>query len=470
MEVTKVLPPGEEQDLDPSVLANLISNAIYSTLRDLKDLSVPQYPKTVFRGDELGIGGYLIPSPSYREEVVRDRVEEIRRSVEPVALTNYIWDRGAMKQTLTGTDSDEDSWKDDWAGFIYDELVYSPLLVALEDSAIEQLVDYGKADTWVVDQEKIEKYIEEIVTLHCEHHEVITAFCPLKGLNLPTGACIEIASDIKLLGWGVRDRCVFMSRHYSEFFWDDFKSPLNVGAIAQVSNSTDMIKGGFLKPHPTVSLVADQLDLLKWGLFLALDCDKPVAEGNCILFGALGKRVGKFRRDENIIGPALYSLDELAASRCTELIQRSRNAMANGPDLKQAIRHFGRACIATLHRDILLESAIGLEFLLVPGPGDSRYRFWLHGSAILSNNNKQNRADLPERLREIYDKRSKAAHGSLASVIERVAFNSRKMLAEAIGVIVALALANKLDLSRGIATAVEQYVIEKATSKTTRST
>ena len=41
-------------------------------------------------------------------------------------------------------------------------------------------------------------------------------------------------------------------------------------------------------------------------------------------------------------------------------------------ELQDAIWHFGRACLTPLPRDILLESVIGLDGLLVPGGGDLR--------------------------------------------------------------------------------------------------
>lgn len=102
----------------------------------------------------------------------------------------------------------------------------------------------------------------------------------------------------------------------------------------------------------------------------------------------------------------------------------------------------------------------------MPGRGDSRYRFCLHGAAILSTK-PHNGEDVFNTLQEIYDKRSGAAHGSNASADEKIAIDSRRLLAKAIHTIVDLIQDKKLNFSQvngKIAKAVERYVRFKVTS------
>jgi hypothetical protein len=93
---TKVLPPGEEQPLDCKLLAELVRKVIYQTLEDLRDLSLPQPLHGINRINDNGIGYYELASPDYRDPIVWERVNQIWRSEESTALTDYIWDRGAL--------------------------------------------------------------------------------------------------------------------------------------------------------------------------------------------------------------------------------------------------------------------------------------------------------------------------------------------------------------------------------------
>lgn len=457
MESTVILPPGEEQELDRQILAELIRTAMYRTLEDLSKLSVPQELRTVLREDDSGIQGSQVLCPSYRHQVVWDRIAQTARFAESLALTDYVWNQGALKKTLTGQVPDKDAW----ARFVYGDLVHQPLLIALEDTALECLIDHRTAATWVADSEKIEKHIEDVVALHCKHRQTVTAICPLSGLDLSPGGDFEVASDIRLQRWTPRDLCRFLSRHNHEFLWDDFKSPYAAGVFAKVSFEIEFGKG--IRTNDVISMVKDRLDLLKWAFFIALNRDQPVAEGTCVIKGRLDARMGRFRRDENI-GPAAYLVQQSLVIQCSDLIRRFRDSGLSGADLSPALWHFGRACIADLSRDILLESAIGLDWLLVPGGGgNSQYKFCLHGAAVLSNPG-NNGVERFRSLKEIYEKRSSAAHGHPTNAVEGIALKSRRLLAEAIVVIADLALSRKLDLTGGIAKRVEQYVLQKATT------
>jgi hypothetical protein len=459
MTETRVLPPGEEQPLDCKLLTELVRNAIYRTLEDLKNLSVPQQLQGVNRVNDNGMGYYEIASPNYGDTVVWERVNQTWCSEESIALTDYIWDCSALKQQITGPDPNKESW----ARWTYNNLVHHPLLVALEETTRERLVDYGVVDTWAVDTDKIEKAVEDVVAMYGKRSQLVTTFCPLRGLKLLSEDCLEIAPDIRLRRWTTRDLCLLLSRHRHEYLWDDFKAPLSERNIAEINFPIKMGKG--VQQEDVEAMVRDRLDLLKWSLLITRDQDQPVAEGTCLFKGRLDIRMGRFRRDENF-SAGDYTLDDTALHQCIDLIQRFRSAtqaVKKPDDLYQALWHFGRACVASLPRDILLESAIGLDSLLVPGGGDSRYRFCLHGAAILSTNMFEGETHY-QALNQIYELRSRAAHGGRVRDVEKVAPESRKKLAQAIRVIADLILTQKLSRTEGIAEAVQHYVRQKATS------
>ena len=139
MTETRALPPGEEKPLDCELLTELVRKAIYQTLEELRNLSVPQPLGGINRVDDNGIDYYEIASPNYRDPIVWERVNQIWRSEESTALTDYIWDRGALKQQFTSPDPNRESW----TNWTYHNLVRDPLVVALEETARERLVDHG---------------------------------------------------------------------------------------------------------------------------------------------------------------------------------------------------------------------------------------------------------------------------------------------------------------------------------------
>src|SRR6185312_14951232 len=118
--------------------------------------------------------------------------------------------------------------------------------------------------------------------------------------------------------------------------------------------------------------------------------------------------------------------------------------------------------VAPLARDIVLDSVIGLEMVLVPGPGESRYRFSLHGATLLRG--KETGEHLFDTFQSLYTQRSGAAHGSSDADYERVAVDARRYLANAIRAVLALVDMGALSVRKNnIGKAIEAYVLERAT-------
>jgi hypothetical protein len=204
--------------------------------------------------------------------------------------------------------------------------------------------------------------------------------------------------------------------------------------------------------------LGEHLDLLKWAIVVALDVDEPPAEGTCILMGR-SERIWRFRRDESGSGPHALSAESIR--RCTTLTTEFRTAAANWTegDLERGLWHFGRACVVVSARDILLESAIGLDSLLVPGGGEARYRFCLHGATFLSPK-LGSPENLSRELDEIYAERSHAAHGRQPRRATQLAFRARKFLAKSIESIITLTIGGNLDPRDGsVPKAIQHYIL-----------
>lgn len=382
MEVSRELPPGKEKPLETKRFAQLLSAAIEATLEDLRKFSVPQKLQRFNLQDKEGIQPAEITAPDYRNEIVHKYFNDIfsSKNKELITVIDYLWERGALKIKLIGPDPDKASWGN-WTLF---KIVAAPLLVALKRTAKEHLFDRGKVASWAIDQDKIQQAIEDVVALYGKHSQLITAFCPLGGVKLPSDGCQDIASDIRLCKWTDRDVCLFLDRHGLDFLWDDIKSPWINRNLAEISFPIEV--GPKIKQTSIVEQVQSCLDLLKWSLLLAKDQEVPVSEGTCVLTARLDKRGGRFRRDENL-ECGNYPLDLSDIKTCGEFLKNFRSAreILKRPDeLDQALWHFGRSCVASLPRDVLVEAVMGLDAILVSGSGEANYKFSLHGATLLS--------------------------------------------------------------------------------------
>jgi len=125
------------------------------------------------------------------------------------------------------------------------------------------------------------------------------------------------------------------------------------------------------------------------------------------------------------------SLDIIGCEKAKSLLQTLSKATAIFKEFQDVLLMFDRATLARIPRDILLESVIGLEMLLVHGSGDSTKRFHTYGYALIGSTNT---AATVKQLKDIYGLRSSAAHGETKtkSDFQLLGSTARAYLAEAI--------------------------------------
>ncbi len=450
------LPPGDPQPLDCEIFTSLVRTCIEQTIARLKDLPVPPRPAVVYRQLGLGAEEVSLLGLQYRDPEVLARVDQNWRSAAVSELLSYLWDRSAVKVIYF-----ESAPKEAWENLVYNYLVVMPMFVALEESAIESLVDRGTAAAWAVDPEVLRRVARRLADWYCLPQPLVTAYCPIQGIDMPANLSLHV-DGLTLRVWGLRDRMVFRSIHATEFMWDDLKAPTLTQTIAEVRLPIDLPPVrrtmGIGGPDLPLQDLAEHLDLLKWAIVVALDADGPPAEGTCVIMVRLESPL-RLRRDESGSGPYVLSAESIR--RCTTLTGEFRAAAThwNDGDLERGLWHFGRACVAVSHRDILLESVIGLESLLVSGGGEARYRFRLHGATILSPmlGSPEN---LSRELDEIYAERSRAAHGRQPTRATQLAFRARKFLARSLESIIRLTREGNLDPRDGsVPKAIQHYVL-----------
>jgi hypothetical protein len=270
------------------------------------------------------------------------------------------------------------------------------------------LVRNGSYTLWRTNESDVDDAVSDLASAVCKGDRTVVAWCPTIGLYLPENDLLELEAGVRLSRWSPETRCVFLTRHHDQYLNDDMSSWASEAFIeikAQVSALVD---------DAATATVTSVLDRSKWALQLTSTTRAVPDEGAVVSRGSSGWRGRTIRRGDMLMRtrtlrtvPVTRQTAEAAASLLSELAKARRSA----PELDSALWHYGRACNASLPRDALLDSAIGLEMLLVPGPGESRYRFGRHGCVLIGNES----SDPEKRLRQIYDLRSKAAHGDSAA-------------------------------------------------------
>jgi len=169
--------------------------------------------------------------------------------------------------------------------------------------------------------------------------------------------------------------------------------------------------------------------------------------------------VGSFRREDKLSGTS-FEFNENTTQKIRDLMPAALEWRKKSEDIRQAYWHWGRAAVTDLYRDRLLESVIGLERLLVPHAGESRYRFGLHGAALLAST-RNDTLDTARQLRKIYDRRSSAAHGSVEDPPTE-SVTAHKFLGNAIRVILQLYEHGDFSPNSRIAKQLEQRILRNS--------
>ena len=225
------------------------------------------------------------------------------------------------------------------------------------------------------------------------------------------------------------------------------------------------------KPFKTNSecveeVVCQTVTLAKWAIITALKKPPLLFEATITYGDVLGGMGGfisgyrHFRRQEENNGPLFEPTAEEMA-RASDLFVKTRALLSRSTYLEQALWYWGRSSLASLERDGLLEAMIGLDGLLASG---SRYKLGLYGASLLAHSPDE-AEKIAEDLRDLYDKRSSAAHGGMrhAGADGSRALTSRAatFLGDAIRAITDLTERGILDPEKSIAKQIENLILQR---------
>ena len=219
-----------------------------------------------------------------------------------------------------------------------------------------------------------------------------------------------------------QERAEFLTRYHAKLLWhDQYASFLSEDmAVLTVTGDVDIsepLAVGAGIPMPA-GLAEEQItaavDIVKWALMLESKMPAALVEGTIVyadgIGGSLPGGAGAFKR-QDVTSGVIYDISLINMPAVAARVARAQHASASVADIADGFWYWSRCCLAALPRDALLEAIVGMEHLLVPDPGESRYRFGLHGAAVLAASYDE-AIQIAMELKRLYNKRSKIAHGN----------------------------------------------------------
>ena len=180
---------------------------------------------------------------------------------------------------------------------LFSELVRGTALMALEATAIADLVDHGTFTPWAMGDETLRMTAASRARWELEGKTCVTAVCPISGLQLGEGQTIDLGAGARLSNWDERTRFLHKSRYPDVYEWNDFRSPTCDTVLLEVIFDSEHGATSFVVPNPLVTIVRDRIDIAKAALFAAVATERPFSEGVCTIVIREGQQVGKINRE-----------------------------------------------------------------------------------------------------------------------------------------------------------------------------
>ncbi len=429
----EIPPESSNTQMDVEFLKSIWSKTIGDVIKGLSSITPSRSIKRIYWFDEQDGTHYAdVEVPKYVCSDFKKLVHE-KGKIFGKELIDYLWDCGKPKKELF---SDDPAFsKSNWIFLVIHELIAGPIISMLDDCTIYQCVDNQGIIPWFITNEQLEDYVSKASRALINGKVIIQVCCPIFGIKLNGLQHAEISKHITFKNLTSREKSIFLSKYSREFCNEHF--PLvSCHTMAELEFDLDINE---VSREKVISLIADELDLIKLGVLLWKDKTGPIIEGK-IVIDIIGRDYLDIPMSFTRYSDPFAALSELELSVeelpiLIDIVRILYEQQQKETNIKNAITYFGRACLVPLYRDVLFESAIGLDGLLVPGGGDSRIRFCLYGAILLADKTITN-LSLFETLKVIYGLRSGAAHGEKEGkdqiALNRNAVDARKYLARAI--------------------------------------
>ena len=428
-EIPVTLPPESvpETSIDEGHLAELVLQALHRTASSLDRCTPKQKSMIVYRPTGSEATGHMVSVPHARTEPVFDALRRAWKAGCAAGVTDYLWDHGCCRRTITG----DRPGKEAWAGVIAQEYIGFRLMRWLEDSAIEPYITGSESDR----DGSFRKMARDFA------HSFVSRTNRIRVTFFPSIIQLSGATDLKVgeTSFTALDP-VRQSRYLTRFssrLGDTLPFWLAESVAAEIEFEIPMDLG-----LPDISTLAgDHIDSLWVALAMGnkkiLGCSiGPVMVEITALSGGTSLMIVDRTSPRSVF--SVVSLTADYAKATVERLQSLSVALRQLDRVPVAVWRFGRACAASSNADRLAESVIGLESLLVGSPGESTYRFKLHGTVLLSSRSPEKPEDLFTKLGLMYSARASYLHGMDTGTAEELAASALLHLQLAIEAVVDL--------------------------------
>ncbi len=462
---TRVLPDNLPRPKDEAKLAQMVLKAMTEFGEFIRAQPFQIETISVYRPEPSGASYQSLSRPKLNDAILAYQSERMKLPAVK-ELTDYLWEHGGHPMTITRDDRDPD--QEDWASLAFHQIIAEPLWRLWHEYSVRSLSSTGAWDPWEVPERALEMTAREIASIEVGNGASVIVTVPLLQLEIDNTAEYEVESGVTLCTWTQEDRAVYLDRNGCYYPFDDFFGPYNSNCYVKiVANYKEVFRNDenqFRKLQQALEdFVGTIMARVKWAIMQAtastpLICELPATvEIRHNTWAPYPVRRQGIRRRLN----GLIRLDVAGCQSMKKLLSMFGSASKKFPDLRDVIWMFDRATLAALPRDILLESTVGLERLLVDGSGDISRRFRTYGAALIADKDPKT---ISKKLGEIYNLRSKAAHGGdeNPSRFESLSVAACAYLAGAIANVVRLVSASKIRSLKNderINKAIERYLV-----------
>lgn len=459
---TRELPDTKAKPMDEQHLAELIREAMVAFNDFIRTRPIPTETIDVLRPLASG-HGYQSESfvrPRFNHAVFDYQAEHMDIPAAK-ALMDYLWNHGGHRITLTSDNADPG--RSGWAINAFHMVVCSSMCDLWEQHSIRSLSATGLWPPFEVPNEEINQLASDIASIEVGNGAKIKITIPFLQLTLEGQKSVELEPGVTLHQWTLEDKAVYLHTINHVYARFDLRGPLMSDCYLEIiANERQVFEQG----RDAASLekfVGAIVGRLKWVIMLATNSKQLIRE--LLATTTMQQSITGFfpiRRQAVKIESEGAGLDKKGCQSAAKLLEMLKNAAKVYPDLLDVVWLFDRATLAVLSRDILLESAIGLERLLVDGSGENTRRFKTYGAALIGGNS----IETAKRLGKIYSLRSRAAHGSdeKPEKFEKLSATARADLAMALANVVRLVVSSKIvpaGKEKNINESIERYLISQ---------
>ncbi len=437
---TKELPDTEIREMDEKHLAELIYKATVAFNEFVKSNQFESEITNVYRSAEQGHEPLQRPKLSdalFKFQDERLLLPSVR------ALMDYLWEHGALKNTFTCDDGEPD--RAGWESFAFTDVVVQPLWRLWHEYSLRSLSSNGNWNAWDVPDASVIRLAENGASIAVGKGRWIRIVTPFLQLSLQDVEQFELEPNIFIRKWSNEDKALYLHRYGHYYPWDDVFSLNNMTCYLEVFENSNQIYKTKESDEDLEEFVASTVCRAKWAIMQAtnpmqLIFELPTIADNGISASTSFPLRRHAMRRQYGVG---ISLDIIGCEKAKSLLQTLSKATAIFKEFQDVLLMFDRATLARIPRDILLESVIGLELLLVNGSGENTRRFHTFGHALIGSTNAR---ATTKQLKDIYGLRSSAAHGGTKtkSDFQLLGSTARAYLAEAIANVAKLVLSKHI--------------------------